>query len=244
MVSFDHRDPGTSESEWTSWGGWDAVPDWVPRGFVSALVISAHPDDETLGAGGLIQMLADEGVHLRFVLATDGEAAHPEAPQKLSVQRRSEYRAALESLAPDASVNCLGLPDGGLRDARAALRTQLQTIRGGLIAPVLIIAPWHGDGHRDHRIAGSVAAELANEHGDVLLEYPIWLWHWGRPEVGDAPWRAFVAHPLSDSRRAVKRRALEKFGSQVAGINPILHERMLEHFARDRELFVVEGARA
>jgi hypothetical protein len=43
-------------------------------GRVRALVVSPHPDDATLGAGGLIQRVLHEGGALRIVQMTGGEA--------------------------------------------------------------------------------------------------------------------------------------------------------------------------
>ena len=37
------------------------------------LVLAPHPDDETFGAGGLIQQAVTAGAALRVVFATDGE---------------------------------------------------------------------------------------------------------------------------------------------------------------------------
>ena len=43
-------------------------------GRVRALVVSPHPDDATLGAGGLIQRVLHEGGALRVVQMTGGDA--------------------------------------------------------------------------------------------------------------------------------------------------------------------------
>lgn len=39
------------------------------------LVLAAHPDDETLGAGATISRLADEGAYIKLLTFTDGESA-------------------------------------------------------------------------------------------------------------------------------------------------------------------------
>lgn len=97
-----------------------ALP-WRPE-LVLAFVV-AHPDDDVMGAAGLIAKLRDHP-SLRFVLvhATDGEAGQiaPESNatrETLGRVRREEDRAGWESLrrGPDRH-DWLGLPDGELSD--------------------------------------------------------------------------------------------------------------------------------
>ncbi|MBE9941515.1 hypothetical protein G8C60_20535, partial [Cellulosimicrobium cellulans] len=75
MVTFDHREPGTSEDAWVRAGILD-----VPRldvGEVAHLVVlAAHPDDESFGAAGLVHELAGRGAAVTVVVASDGEASH------------------------------------------------------------------------------------------------------------------------------------------------------------------------
>jgi LmbE family N-acetylglucosaminyl deacetylase len=92
------------------------------------LVIAPHPDDEVLGAGGLMQRVKATGGAVRIVYLTDGdgypegvkEEDHVEAPNAKDYlgygkQRRREARAALVRLGlADAFQTFLGFPDGGL----------------------------------------------------------------------------------------------------------------------------------
>ncbi len=66
---------------------------------------------------------------------------------------------------------------------------------------MVLCAPWRGDGHRDHRIAGEVAAEVADRLGLRLLEYPVWLWHWADPGDDAVPWPTLRALPLGAEAR-------------------------------------------
>ncbi len=98
------------------------------------LVIAPHPDDETLGAGGLIQRVLAAGgsVHVVWVTAGDGyvEAVehstgelHPRAAEFVAYGERRIHeaenaeRTLAEGLAPpsQATGETLGFPDGGLR---------------------------------------------------------------------------------------------------------------------------------
>src|SRR5947199_8996501 len=62
------------------------------------LVVSPHPDDETLGCGGLIARHATAGCAVAVAMLTDGEASHRDHPtldsRVLASTRREEVRAA------------------------------------------------------------------------------------------------------------------------------------------------------
>ncbi len=75
------------------------------------VVVAAHPDDESLGAGGLIATAHDAGIPIYVVLLTAGEASHPESPSRsrhdLATQRLTEAKAGARDPRPGCSP---GLP--------------------------------------------------------------------------------------------------------------------------------------
>jgi LmbE family N-acetylglucosaminyl deacetylase len=92
------------------------------------LVVAPHPDDETLGAGGLMQRVREAGGSVHVVYLTDGDGYpegvrfedHVESPRPADYRgygrrRRGEARAALGVLGfrRDAAT-FLSFPDGGL----------------------------------------------------------------------------------------------------------------------------------
>jgi LmbE family N-acetylglucosaminyl deacetylase len=92
------------------------------------LVIAPHPDDEVIGAGGLIRRVRARGGTARVVYLTDGEAytagveaeerrADPSASdyRDYGRRRRREARAALKRLGVDEeALTFLGFPNNGL----------------------------------------------------------------------------------------------------------------------------------
>jgi LmbE family N-acetylglucosaminyl deacetylase len=67
-----------------------------------AVVVAPHPDDEILGCGGLLRHAAEQGMEVRVVAVTDGEACYPDehwwTPERLRSARRAELAAALGEL--------------------------------------------------------------------------------------------------------------------------------------------------
>jgi LmbE family N-acetylglucosaminyl deacetylase/SAM-dependent methyltransferase len=230
VVTFDGRLPGTPVADWDASGIRDAPPLDL-AGVTSLVVVGAHPDDETLGAGGLMAAAAKAGLPVRTVVVTDGGAdGDPATPAR----RSSELRAALDRLAPGIAVDELGFPDGQVLENRDAVAAALDRALADEPASTLLVAPWTGDGHRDHRVVGEVVLERAG--GRRVAGYPIWAWHWDDPTDPALPRDALRSQPVDIER---KRRAIERFTSQVGGDDPLLRADVIEHFLRDREVFVV-----
>ena len=235
-VAFDHRDPGTPEGDWRT----DAIPaEPLTVGDGALIVVAAHPDDETLGAGGLLRTAARDGREVTVLIATDGEAADPTRPGA-GIARRQETAAALAHLAPRAGIRFLGLPDGGLRERTEELDALLtDEFRRHDPADTTVAVTWWEDGHRDHRVLGEAVRRTAS--GMRVLGYPVWYWHWGDPDAPHAgPW---VRLDLDDDARRAKRAAIGAYASQHDPDRgePVLHAGMLAHFDRAHELFVDAG---
>jgi LmbE family N-acetylglucosaminyl deacetylase/SAM-dependent methyltransferase len=255
VVSFDGRAPGTPVETWEADPRLLALPSLdgtVDPSAVSRLVVlAAHPDDETLGAGGLIADAAARGVPVTVVVVTDGAASHPgstTSAEDLVATRAEEARVAVHLLGHDVELVQWSIADGAVREARAEITERLRPLLPG--PGGLLVAPWRGDGHRDHRVLGEIATELvaeADQAGTALLEYPIWLWHWGSPDHPDVPWPSLRLSSLDAVADAAKRSALAAYVSQRRPLSdapedaPVLHPVFERHFARGREVFVAAG---
>ena len=212
----------------------------MPTELGRLVVVAAHPDDETLGAAGLLRAAHAAGSAVELVVATDGEAAFPDASAAaradLATTRRKELTAALRALDLDTPVTWLGLPDSALAEHEAAL---VHALRPHLVAADTCLAPWTGDPHPDHAAAGRAARSAAPAHTHCY-GYPIWAEPWGHP----LPEEGAHLHLLDQAARAAKAAAIAEFGTQTApapdGGPPILPPDVLAHFGSGREVFLRE----
>ncbi len=250
---FDRNDAGTREASWASSGRADGAVPLDLTGVERLVVLSAHPDDETLGAAGLIQRLHAAGARVQVLVASDGEGSHPDSPthppERIAARRRTEMTAALAALAPTAGLHRLGLPDGSLTGHQDELTDALGHAVGPAGAGVLIAAPWRGDGHPDHEAVALVTDAVARERGARLVEFPIWAWHWDDPADPRLPTDRLARLDLTGPERAAKRAAIAEHRSQTTALSPadadrpVLGAAFLAHFDRPHELFV-EAARS
>lgn len=251
MVTFSHADAGTDEEAWAA-SGLDSIGelplDPAELARTDFLVLAAHPDDESLGAGGLLARLTSAGAHVEVLLCSAGEASHPGSPtttpEQLAAVRREEFAAAMAAFGLADKWQFLGLPDSGLANHRAVIAERLAEMTSRRRTPnvgLVIVAPYRADGHIDHDTLGAVAAETAEAGGHGLLEYPIWYWLWATPE--DMAWRGWTRLPLSPGEQRAKRAALDAHSSQLLplsdqpGDEVLLSEQFLAHFSRPFEVF-------
>lgn len=251
--AFTHSEAGTSEERWrerSEWGQAQSLPSLESTGADRLVVVAAHPDDETLAAGGLMAVAARSGLEVLVVLLTDGEASHPDSPttrpHELAGRRVDESRQALRRLAAAGTLERLGLPDGCVADHEDAVVTALVDIIAERGDRTLLVAPWRDDGHADHDAAGRAAGVAAHRTDATLWEYPVWMWHWCDP--AGAPWADLHMLSLPEEDQQAKREAVALHRTQVApltaatGDEAVLHDGMLAHFRRPFEVFLRLGA--
>ena len=209
--------------------------DWL-RTFGRTAVLAPHPDDESLGVGGVIARLVDLGLPVGVCCLTDGEASHPGSrthpPRALAALRREEARAACAALGVNhEAVRFLSLPDGnvpragtdGFDAAADALRSALGDLPGG--PPHTLLVPWRREPHGDHRAARDLAAAVAGRAR--VIEYPVHFWQTRDPadvprflsgETGDEPGEVEAVRVDVAAVRDRKRAAIDAHRSQTTDL--------------------------
>ena len=231
----------TREEAWAHSGHLQGLRDWRPPTNGPVIVVAPHPDDETLGCGGLLSTLESLGTPTTVLLVSDGEAADADldtaARRELSQLRRSEFESAMQLLAPSAHQVCAQLPDGGLADHEAELERAILNLVGGAS---LIVAPHPHDLHPDHEAVGRAAVSVAHARGIPLMAYGIWLWSWTQPGDPAHQWQDARILTLADQVLATKRAAIACYSSQLEprlSDGPVLPPEVLMHHTREFEVY-------
>lgn len=225
--------PVTAETEWLRI--LSKQPVWNPPA-VSMLIIAPHPDDETLGAGGLIAAQRAKGLEILVAAVTDGERGYPDVPD-LAELRREEQTRALERLhVPKEKIVRFGLPDSNVASREQELIERLTPM---ISASTHVVAPWKGDFHPDHRACGRAAEEVTQRTGATLTSYFFWTWHYGVP--ADLQGLSLGILPLDRGLRLAKIEALLHHQTQLAQLarEPVLPELLLEPARRPFEVFSI-----
>ncbi len=160
------------------------------------LVVAPHPDDESLGCGGLIAEACARGLPVRVIIVSDGSGSHPNSPSYPSerlrtVRERETLEAARVLGLASEHVSFLRLPDrfvpssGPEAEAVAEIIAAMATVCGAR----MLLATWVHDPHCDHAAASAIARLARGRLPHLrVMEYPVWGWALpAETEVGGAP---------------------------------------------------------
>ncbi len=202
----------------------------------TALIVAPHPDDETIGAFGLIRRLRAIGTTIRVIVVTDGAGSHRASPRwprdRLVRERRRETLRAMRRLGiGHGAVRFLGLPDGDLPDLADECHRRLgRAIRPGAD---LIVGPAAADDHADHRVVAKALGRIRLP-GGRRMAYQVW------------PIRIHAARSrilgLDQRARMAKRRTIAAYRTQAGLINDdadgfAIDHRQLAAFTGPREYY-------
>jgi len=144
------------------------------------MAVLAHPDDESLGTGGVLAKYSAEGVDVSLVTATRGQSGRflqhrsgPEHPgaEKLGIIREAELRCAAQTLGVK-DVAVLDYLDGSLdqvdpREAVALVAGHIRRAR----PQVVVTFPADGAyGHPDHVAISQIASAAVVASADAAFQ--------------------------------------------------------------------------
>jgi N-acetylglucosamine malate deacetylase 1 len=144
---------------------------WADR----VLVLAPHPDDETIGCGGCIALLAASGADVRVLSLSSGEnLLSGVAPVEAEpFDRVAELERACTILGATLA-GALTLPDGELGRHQPAVTSAVDTLIRAF-RPEIIFVPWLLDDHPDHRaLSQAVAACPGLTDTSEIWCYEVW----------------------------------------------------------------------
>jgi LmbE family N-acetylglucosaminyl deacetylase len=219
-------------------------------GLGGIVVVAPHPDDESLGCGGLIAAARACEVDVRLIVVSDGVGSHPNSklypPARLKALREAETLSAVAALGLEPSqVRFIGLPDAAVPVAGALADQAVDEIFAAAAdcAATALVVTWRRDPHCDHEASATLVDRAAARIRRVrTLAYPIWGWTLPPDtEVGLPPEGARL--DITD-HVAAKSRAIASHQSQTTALiadDPNgfrLQPSMLERFERPFEIFL------
>lgn len=172
------------------------------------LALAAHPDDEVIGAGGLLAFHGRRGDAVTVVHMSDGAQGDPSARAgDIRAVRRAEGQEALRRLGI-TDLRHWDLPDGELPEHGAEIERRLR----GLLAevrPATLYSFFYNEAHRDHRAVAAAVAACADA---LPADCRCLLFGVNQVVPGGTLFDTTDVYPI-------KRHALEAYRSQLAYID-------------------------
>ncbi|MBA4788405.1 MAG: PIG-L family deacetylase [Rhizobiales bacterium] len=226
----------------------ERLPLWTIEkiGASAITVIAPHPDDESLGCGGLIRLARDKGIPVKIIVVSDGTGSHPNSatypPHRLRDVREDEARRAASELGVAArDLHFLRQMDREVPHHGPVVGQIAEIIsRSG---SNVIAVTWYEDPHCDHKACFALARSARERTGGRLFAYPIW-------SLALPPDSPIAVRPRDGFRldiasaRGPKRRAIAAHRSQITDLiadDPDGFRLTKEHlswFDRDTETFL------
>ncbi|QFJ53985.1 PIG-L deacetylase family protein [Pseudobutyrivibrio xylanivorans] len=117
---------------------------------MNILVISPHPDDETLGAGGTLLKLKAQGHHIFWLNITNMKTEYGYTEERVA-ERNAEIEIVRKAYGFEALYNLELEPAGvdkyDLGDLIPILKNVLEEVK-----PDVLFVPYKHDVHSDHRV--------------------------------------------------------------------------------------------
>ena len=139
-----------------------------------ALCIQPHPDDNEIGMGGTIAVLAEAGCELHYLTVTNGDRGNKDkttSREQTAAIRHAEAVAAGRHLGA-TEFHFMDYGDSTLSDAWALSEAIADVMRSVQPEVVFCPDPWLPyEAHLDHIITGRAAASAFTKYGQGAIGY-------------------------------------------------------------------------
>lgn len=188
----------------------------------SVLVVGPHPDDQELGMGGTIALLAAQGHKVTLLDLTDGEPTPHGDP---ATRAREAADAAAILSAPPPHANDVTRIQLGLKNRYVEHSIEARHKVAGVMRAVqaeIVFVPYAVDVHPDHRAGTRIVEDARFDAKLTTLDlpgdrgrppiYPKWLFHYYATHLRIVPNPSFLIDVSAHAEQ--KKQAILAYKSQ------------------------------
>lgn len=144
-------------------------------------IVAPHPDDETLGCGGLIQTLCQRGHPPHIIILTGGGKSHftccdIDEPSLKNARRNLSSDILSKIGLPADHLHFLDFPDGSISPQLGEISTLENLMKQ--LSPRTIFIPHRGEGWRDHLVVREFISHIHFTSSPIVYEYCVWVWYY------------------------------------------------------------------
>lgn len=132
-----------------------------PDDCVKAIILAPHPDDETIGCGGIIAKYNNIQMDMTSILAT----------YKKDDMRGLEFINAMKLL--NCKYQFIELEDGKIEEQKETLVTKIHYLID-VLCPDIIFTPYLLDFNPDHRVLSTALSEITYSKKTLIAMYEVW----------------------------------------------------------------------
>lgn len=133
------------------------------------LILAPHPDDETLGCGGVISFFKQKDIEVHIALFTNGEKGGRE--KNIAKIRRAEFLEVCNLMGVD-NLYFLEHRDGELSEQSDLLSEEMKGLLDS-IQPQYVFTPYIFDASRDHSTIAEAAIRVIPAKTSLFM-YEVW----------------------------------------------------------------------
>jgi bacillithiol biosynthesis deacetylase BshB1 len=134
------------------------------------LIVGPHPDDQELGMGGTIALLASQGHRVLLLDMTNGEPT-PHGTPEMRAKEAAEAAACLSAPGNPVTRLLLGLPNRYVEHSIAARHQVAGVIRA--YQAQIVFVPYPEDAHPDHRAVTRIVEDARFDAKLTKADMPV-----------------------------------------------------------------------
>ncbi|KHF39599.1 PIG-L deacetylase family protein [Halalkalibacter okhensis] len=135
------------------------------------LVLAPHVDDETIGLGGTILSLAEQGKDVHCIYITDGAKSVSTDSKEVLIQKRRKEARQVKDILGMTSISFFDEPDGQVTVHNEFVNQLIDYVNQ--FQPEIIFCPTFVDCHSDHVQTGMALASALRE---ISYEGQVWCY--------------------------------------------------------------------